>query len=625
MFKRILEHRHAILVAIVMAGVIVSIFPQIVSALALSMIGLPIALVLAVTPTAALLLAIVWSARRLIGRSPLVTALALVVPLAISALLAAETNEAIDARARWLTADDFDRLLPVQPSPSVLVVADDRTVGPLNQDEIACDDLCQRLLLSGPVTAVLSPIKATGELNARSLFAEVSWQQGVSCSTEKISSGRNYVRIGTDAPDAPAPDELVKRRMAQGKCLVERDVTLGAADAVLTVRTLADEGDGRRGIDPRSDALRIRRLEYAVRDPDAERNALEPRYRKTALLERRHLPLLLPIVTIGPRFEAALGYLRLERPVNWTPENGLSAANFLSDRLSLPLATTQADPAELHALIDRIIAGGPAGASAMAAIDGWLLRIANAKVSGYASADDLQRVVGLAQAEQYPLSPAYGRAARAVLEKEDERSSVLADALFKRIERDATPAERESAREAAGALLAASGGDVRRHRTALETLAASPAQHVAAAAAFVRLADSGEADPSVLLRVLDASLTMRQADPESGDWVRLRRAALVGLCHAPEAQRAEAARALVTRLAEGRLSAGYEDPLLIDVFVAVGADPELLKPHFIRAHDSWLQRYLRPRGSHGKSQRILEERNFRTAIASARRGPQCRW
>lgn len=304
----------------------------------ISVIGIPLALLLAFVPAAA---ALYVSAgllhdcvfRRSMGSSGAIAA-SLAIPIAAAVIVAQSANAMLDRRMEALIAGDRDQVSE-GPIRKLAFVSDS---APAYDAVSPCEEMCIRVLLSGGADEVLiAHLKAPPEtLDTKLPVTAVRLAQtGDACAATRLEG------------DVGAADHAKLRKNA-ADCLAQRPARLGEADAVLVSTQLAKgiRFHASAGLNAYADTVRAKRLAFFR----AEGGTFREEYRRTLAWSERHPPIAIPAIVHGYGWETAVGFFRITHHANAERyEDEPDAAAFLSEKLGLDLAVAEMPASDRHA------------------------------------------------------------------------------------------------------------------------------------------------------------------------------------------------------------------------------------------------------------------------------------
>lgn len=328
-----------------------------------SVVGIPISILLAALPSIFLVLLAIRLAvevRRGLAAGKGGKAVVLVLVLAVMAdffvLRAWRVADQLDDRAAALGAADIDELGPPGAIGTLAVL---RNTAASHDTATPCDDLCQRLLLTGAVDRVLEltaapPPPGKGRLDGRlrdwpsldpsETATGTAWrfERRGTCPGDEGLAVLRPVHLpqpprprGTPLVEPIAPVKLMRLKIAGGDCLVGEPASLADADALLAYGTLhSGVSDFAAGFDAWADTLSAWRLAFRRRSD----GRLVERYRRTAVRWAPPVGVLAPVILSGYQFDTGNGWLRSTRLRNRSAyEADPPVGAFVGERLGLDI------------------------------------------------------------------------------------------------------------------------------------------------------------------------------------------------------------------------------------------------------------------------------------------------
>ena len=494
-----------------------------------SMIGIPLAFLVAFLPSLFLVLLALWSLfgvwrghREGRGGAVVVHLLVLAVLAEVFVLRAWRVEAWLDGRAAELVSEDRDALGAVGPIDTLAVLRNTRVPQDVKNP---CDDLCQRLLLTGAVrrvfaaTAAPPPVKRPAKerspdwpaLDPSDAMAGTLWR----FETRDVCPGDVDVKpvrpIHVPQPARPKgapivqpirPEELIRLRIASGDCLVGEPATLAVADALVAQGTLRSGlSDYQAGFDAWADTLSAWRLSFWRRRD----GVLVEDHRRTGLHWSAPPGVFAPVILTGYQFATTNGWLRFGRSRNRAPHEGESPLGaFVSERLGLDLlprvAPSSAAGADVSArsglraaqatAVDRILDGpGEPSAFDVTLITDYLANIASFRRVGDDPVEDgdARRVLRIVDDRRVNLLQPTTLAVKLAVRDQPATAVAFAAALFGRL--DGLPAMPEGAargrwseqiRIATGALAMLPAEAMAPHRATVVALMRDPDRRTAA-------------------------------------------------------------------------------------------------------------------------------------------------
>lgn len=594
------------------ATLVVLLFPWIVVVAMISVVGIPLGIALAASPTFFLLALGATAGRNLAKRETL--APALVGAAAMLALLAAGAsgfNAMLHRTADALTAGDHDDLTRPLRAKTLAIVGRHPHRWP--KGATRCDAICQRLLLSGEVERVLhaeppreekaGPDASTGgspapRWTAATEAVSFRFEKREPCPTVVLADAGEISAIEKGRSAA----EEMRLAVASGRCLVEEAARLGDADFLLETSTPhRGAREMEAGLSPWADTVHAERLALFEAGP----SGFVERYRWTGVETLEHPWILVPTVAGGSELRMVAAFSRSAvrrnpRPFaeqwHFEPDLGL----FLRDDAHLGFsvtATAAAGTDRLAIVTAALDREGPLRPVDQRVIEDMFeelesFRYGRAKSADAAEAERreaIRRVALRAILDPRVIPPRRTMAlVQATVDAGGADIAALASVLFERLA-TTDPELREDHPSYLGwpldylalAVSALPAEAVLPHREALERLAADPEARVRGSRALVQFSVFGADAAPTLLGLVDEAGRMKSAAPpkerDRDRWERPLRAALSAMCLAgPRAP--EFPDALLERLRDGTLPwTPSLSGLLVSTFVQAGADPEPLR------------------------------------------------
>lgn len=549
----------------------------------ISLIGIPIYFVIAALPAvflAYLFLFLLWRTyTSFIGNRFLAGALFAACALLMAdyfVLRAWRENSRLDSAAAALVAGDTDRLGAAGEISTLAVVRSSRT----NRNiENVCDDICQRLLLTGAVKKVLAitlappPPQSDGKkTNARRALPgpreEASWpaleihdglagivyslEQRSSCPENKMPENVRVLSLPRSETgkakiawerEVPAPEAL-RIRLASGTCLIAAPATLAQADGALAYGTLASGRSGMGlGFDVAAEALNAWRLTFHRRIG----GNMVPHYRATGVRYERFPGALVPTILHGSEFRTSNGFMRYSvlRGERRKYQDEPEVAHFAVGRLGLKLSIDPAEgPRAQGGVIDGILdASRPRTPLENKIVADYLGQIRMGAGPRDAAPDEveMQRILRIAGDMQIELPSSISAAAALIGSKAPHYAPVLARFLFMRLAgvADQSPPGRErglwneTITRASRALAHLPDDTLRSHRGEIERIARNRTKRYFAEALLNRLDLFGPEIVPVLFELIEDAV--REGEDKSmksrdGNWTKAYRIGLNGLC-----------------------------------------------------------------------------------------------
>ncbi len=579
------SHSVGVQVAIVaVLGVLCLVASPVAMVAAISIIGLPIAIVMAAVPTFALVIvawrlsyrALAAAGLRSLIASALLATLALALPPAIY-------NGRLDAKARLLVAEDRQGPSPVSPGTTVGLRPSHAT------RPTTCDDLCRRLLLTGAAARVVvseatyaagPPDPAAGAIAFR-----LETTGGVCPDVKEQGAWGIRLRI----PDEPAKvDTMELMRIAQvsGRCLLAEAARLGDAQVVIGEGQVANGGNEyTAGLSPGYDTVRARRLSVHI----ARAGAFEETYRETRVAYDRLVPILAPSYAFGSELRSVPAFLRTHRMIPASSKS-LEAdwPTVLRDvmRLDLGVGPLVAQASAVRTLRDEIATGHPLPAAAAGLTNDVFARFVQQRKVPLA---DAEIALAILRDRRLPVSRDAWALVRHGQDLPDPMKQEVAELLFARLRDlaaapDRSPGALQAARPVGTAIDALPEWIVRTHRGDLEWLAQEPSLRGPAYAALPQLSAFGAEAVPTLLSLVDVGANLRRDRKRPmEDWQHPYLAGLTGLCRAGSSA-AGAIPSLIERVGRGDiLTGGSHGRLAVQTLIRLGAPPTAVEAAFIGA------------------------------------------
>ncbi|MGL4489870.1 MAG: hypothetical protein ACRCU5_10555 [Rhizobiaceae bacterium] len=588
--------------------------PSTVSVAAITFIGIPIAIYLAVAPFLFLVTLGTWLVSKFFGRSSvgiLLSFAATLVALAIPPYLA---NMRLDGISKAQVAADLD--LGTKPKAKTIAVRSTRFWG-RSKDVAYCDGFCQRALINGVAERVLVVEQDLNlAIDPALMVDSFRLEKRSSCPAVKLPQGYDPIEIAGDRPDFKAKrvDELMQLEIAKGNCLIAETAPLGMADIVLSVgRVFSGGGTIGAGLSLLADTVSADRIALHERKGDA----YEETYRKTFVVTYKLAPLYAPTVEGGSelRMHAALARVRdtinidnkyYEKP-DWTA--------FLTGRLGLDLALRpgNAEAETRTVLKDAILRTGEAQAVPAQVAEDFFMEVNNKRMI---TGDDLAIARQLLEDERFPVSTWAASAIREAKDAPQEYFDAVAVAMFKRLRSHAdkgtvkTGSPWHEDLSAIGSVIGVLPGEtIRKHRADLDWLSRQDGVRVQAYLALSRYAEFGADGVEPLIWLIDDSQRFREA--KDNDWQHPHLAGLIGLCKLG-ADGASAIQPLFDRLDKGQIAnwASYHR-LVVHTLSRMGAKPE----------DIWL--HAREKGSGVEKDEVKLRKRLDREIQRALKREEC--
>ncbi len=296
-----------------LAAALTLLAPTIVVLVAITVIGLPLAIALAFSP----LVFMVSLGSALAHRWLKVGAMGYVIGAGATLLLLSVPPHFINAdlsyRVSQLVAEDRETLsLPLKAG--TMAIRQDRE-GWFQRDETRCGGLCMLLLLDGYASRVITLAGGvTSDIDPQMRVLSFRMERRDRCPRVKLSSSNEEHFISEEAGgwSRGVGQKTHARMLAQiglGNCLVQETVALGRADAIVSIgaanRGLSVEA---AGLDPLADTLTAHRYSVHLRAGGGYAEV----YRKTNTVVHLLAPVLAPTVGGGFQLEGQAVLARFE-------------------------------------------------------------------------------------------------------------------------------------------------------------------------------------------------------------------------------------------------------------------------------------------------------------------------
>lgn len=571
-------------VIVAVLGVFCLVASPVAVVAAISIIGLPIAIVMAAVPTFALVIvawrlsyrALAAAGLRSLIASALLATLALALPPAIY-------NGRLDAKARLLADDDKQGPSPIAPG-NVVGLRPPHAARPT-----PCDDLCRRLLLTGAAARVVvseAAYKAgPPDPTAGAVAFRLETTGGV-CPDVKDQGGWGKRLQMPDEPARVDTMELVRIAQVSGRCLLAEAARLGDAQVVIGEGQVANGGNEyAAGLSPGYDTVRARRLSIHV----ARAGAFEETFRETRVAYDRLLPILAPSYAFGGELRSVPAFLRTHKMIPASAK-GLEAdwPTVLGDIMGLDLGVGPlvAEASAGRTLRDAIATGRPLPEAAAGLSNDVFARFVQQRKVPLA---DAEIALAILRERRLPVSRDAWALVRYGQDLPDPMKQEVAELLFARLRDlaaapDRTPRAQQAARPIGTAIDALPEWIIRSHRDDLEWLAQEPSLRGPAYAALPRLSVFGAEAVPTLLSLVDAGAS-RRGDRKRPveDWQHPYLAGLTGLCRAGSSA-AAAIPALIERIERGDiLTGGSHGRLALQTLTLLGTPPAVVEAAFLSA------------------------------------------
>lgn len=285
-----------------LAAAITVFAPTFVIVVAITIIGIPLAVALAFAP----LVFMVSLGSVLLHRVLNVGAMGYVIGAGATLLLLSLPpyfiNASLSARMAQLVAEDRDTLSPPLKAGTIAIRQDRE--GWFQRDETRCSGLCMLMLLDGHASRVITLVgDVTSDIDPQRKALSFRMERRERCPNVKLSGSNEEHFISEDADGRsrgvdPRTDERMRAQISQGNCLIQETVALGLADAIISIgvahRGLSVEA---AGLDPLADTLTAHRYSVHLRAA----GGYEEVYRRTNVVVHLLAPVLAP--TVGGGFQ----------------------------------------------------------------------------------------------------------------------------------------------------------------------------------------------------------------------------------------------------------------------------------------------------------------------------------
>lgn len=509
------------------------LMPEIATIAAISIIGLPIALILMIAPLLFLLALGSFLIGRWLGGSWPAYIAGFVVAAIVLAVPPFIANKALDNNAeRLIAADHHDGTRPETGRVIGLRYASKHG---FNRDELACDGLCQRLLLNGVASQVLVVVQGLDATLDPLLIADsFRLEKRSTCSVVKLPRGHDPINIRADNSGGQDKrvDELMQIAIAGGNCLIAEPASLNSADLVVSFGLL------KRGATSMSAGLKL--MADTIR---ADRIALHEKrgsnfietYRWTGVVIEKLYPLYAPTAIMGAELRTVTGLARYTEKRNITEKyyDRPDITAFFVDRLGFDLALrTNSAVAETQSILEKALADRltvPVPAQVAADFFEGLTQARNM------SATERTLTLGLLEDERFPVTMQAWAGIKYAGVAEPDYFNAIAAAMVKRLRAidsvdtgEKFPKWQDEASYIGGVFRELPRQTILAHRQDLEWLAREERIRVGAYQALIRLAEFGEEGGRTLLWLIDDAERFRNGG--GNDWQHPHLAALIGFC-----------------------------------------------------------------------------------------------
>ncbi|MFN0024907.1 MAG: hypothetical protein ACKVS5_13525 [Parvularculaceae bacterium] len=576
MMKRIAVWTGSWRVWLAICALAVMAFPTVALVAAMSIIGIPIAIVLALIPGVAFLLLPAAFLKDRIAHltSPLVAwIVAVCAVLAAAALAASAINAGLDRKVATLRAGDRDAIAGANVRTIALVSHNPHR----RRDDFACAGACLRLLLTDAADEVLiAGAKDLSALDDAVPAIAARFEKGGACAAKRVPDDD----LSIDGEPSRAA-EFARRRIAAGDCLVERDSNLGEADAIIAYGAI-DEGKSAydAGLNALADAVGAVRLSYLRRAGGAWRED----YRSTSIEVHKHPPILFPTIVTGYAFNAKAGFARIGERTGFASryEEAPDLAAFLEKKLQLKIRLEASAAPDQSILVDTLIArtSGPLSAAELAVVDDFYSSFLIGTAKNRAR-EDAERATSLLERLDYELASSAPSAARAIANANPDLAGRIVAAQFQRL--FATDAAARESRygdryisRIATTIAILPDPSLLLHRADFARLASDAERRSLAAPVLARLAIFGAEAEADVIGLIGAALSERDGAPDNDDrWRDLYRAGLSGVCKLASKKGAAALEAAVA--GNETLGQWPHRDLLVNALLAAGESDDRVR------------------------------------------------
>jgi hypothetical protein len=606
-----------ILITLSVLSAICLTMPSLTFVLMITMIGIPIAIAILLSPPILIFYAPAYFGANFIGgwKGAFVgTALCSV----LFAIPPAVVNWSQISLAYQLIKEDRDHLVrPVKPK--VIAVRSQRNPTRGQTDEL-CDDFCLRALISGAADQFLIFHEQDSDKAVNSATQALSFRidRRLKCPATTLRDGLGTLQISGEqlwGPNRVSAAAAMNVLIARGECLVQEPTTVGIADMVLT-NAIVWRGLSvfDAGWKVGADTLRAERLQVHIREVTGFREV----FRWTGVRAKLLFPVLLPGLseTSGMRFDT--GFLRWETKWNIADSyyEGPDWSSFLTKTLGLDLRLApEQTKVEARSLLEAALRQpGDLPAVAQKMFDDILMDVIHSrKVTGQDRAIFLSFLRDIRTQIPYGIGNIVGFADKTDIAWLTETAA----SAFARLR--AMPlgagghADKKYHEQILGisSVIAAIPPDIMRlHKADLEWLAEQYPMRISAFRALVQVGALGTEGIPTLFSLLDAAAAAKSRPGKPHpyaeyDWQHNYLAGVLGLCKGGMSM-STALPAFVTRLKSGGIATnGSYWKLAMGTLVALGADDPLIES-LLRATSP----FTRPE-------------HFDVALKNARQRPDC--
>jgi membrane protein implicated in regulation of membrane protease activity len=312
--------------------------PSIIMVLIWTMIGLPLALLMAATPTLFLVLVMTRVLAIFVGGGIFVHFAALFTTLVLLAILPLVANVRIDAEMEALVSGDLNNVEMPLTGKVIAVRRENYSINRSHDQE--CDEFCIRALLNGAASEVIfQVIKDSNEpLNLDGDATSYRMERRTSCPNVNLINGLSNISVEGEERGfrSVAPQELMRLQIANGNCLISEAKSLRKAEFILSnLRIKRGKNDYYAGYDLFADTLTADRLTVHVRDGSSYKEV----YRWTGVQGRKLLPILVPTMVANQPTQVRTGFLRktVRKNINSGYYEKPNWSNFLTKTLGMKL------------------------------------------------------------------------------------------------------------------------------------------------------------------------------------------------------------------------------------------------------------------------------------------------
>jgi hypothetical protein len=573
---------------IFLAAAITLLAPEIVVIAAISIIGIPIAVVMGLAPALALFLGLIMVIRRLLPGNRYATFAGVLGAAGVMLVVPIIFNEKLERRIEDYIKDD--RSTFSGPLRARTLAVRSNSLMTLNRDEIACDYFCQRMMLNAQVERLLyvSTRNLADSLDPNAQAQSFRMERRAECPNVELRRGLNTFRMPSEEKTQGQKDaaELLRLAIASGNCLIVEKAPLGSADAILTQGRLhagMNNYAARFTLD--ADTIRADRISLHLR----QNGAFNEVYRWTGINAEKLFDILLPTAIFGSELRARSGFLRSNVRAN-IPDGTYSGpdwSGFAMTTLGYDLALRRETAAQdTRAHIAKVVGGGGAiEKTQQQVIADYFEGLARTRAVPPSEDATILKMF----ADQRVVLPTNAwAAARNATGRDASYYTALATGAFTRLRQmeASLPASERDERLRAIASLVQNLPDVaiRPHRADLEWLARHDVFRVPAYSALKRLAVFGaDAVPTFLFLIEDAVRTGAQKNPRQkfsdNAWQHPFLAGMGGLCLMGQAGSSAIQPLLQKWDANMMPRGGSYWRLAIATLTSIGAEPEQVWQH----------------------------------------------